>query len=80
MYNKLIYVNNSNVYMKNIYDNLLVRGDNVQMGKNIALMAIGAGAVLAYQRYNKPLAKRMDRMVDKTLDKASKTLEDMTKS
>lgn len=50
------------------------------MGKNIALMALGAGAVLAYQKYNQPVANKVEKVVDKTLDKASKKLEDMTKS
>ena len=33
----------------------------MQMWKNMALMAIGAGAVLAYQKYNKPMMKAMKR-------------------
>lgn len=47
----------------------------MKMTKNIALMMIGAGAVLAYQKYSKPVMKEMD----KTLHKADKKLENMMK-
>lgn len=49
----------------------------MKVGKNIALMALGAGAVLAYQKYNKPVMKKMEKVVDKTMKKANNTLEDM---
>ncbi len=45
--------------------------------KSIALMGLGAGAVLAYQKYNKPIMKEMDKIVKKTKKKANDTLEDM---
>ena len=45
--------------------------------KTMMLMGMGAGAVLAYQKYNKPLMKKMDKMMKKTKKKANNTLEDM---
>lgn len=41
--------------------------------KDIALMGMGAGAVLAYQKYNKQV---MDKM-NKIINKANEKLEDM---
>lgn len=49
----------------------------MKIGKNIALLAMGAGAVLAYQKYNKPVMKKMNKVVDKTIKKANNKLEDM---
>lgn len=49
----------------------------MKMGKNLALMAMGAGAVLAYQKYNKPVMKKIEKTVDKTIKKAEDKLEDM---
>lgn len=45
--------------------------------KNIAFMAMGAGAVLAYQKYNKPVMKKMEQVADKAMKKANNKLEDM---
>ena len=45
--------------------------------KNMALMGIGAGAVLAYQKYNKPVMRKMEKMADKMINKANDKLEDM---
>lgn len=45
----------------------------MKLGKDIALMAMGAGAVLAYQKYSKPIMKA----VDNTAKKANDKLEDM---
>ena len=50
----------------------------MKIGKSMALMGLGAGAVLAYQKFNKPLMKKMDKMVKKTKKKANDKLEDMT--
>lgn len=52
-------------------------GDSMKLVKNMALMGLGAGAVLAYQKYNKPVKKHMDKMVDSTMKKANKKLENM---
>lgn len=40
-------------------------------------MGMGAGAVLAYQKYNKPVMDKMEKIVDKTMKKANEKLEDM---
>ena len=49
----------------------------MKMGKSIALMAMGAGAVLAYQKYSKPVMKKVEKVADDAIKKANKTLEDM---
>jgi len=49
----------------------------MKMGKSIALMAIGAGALLAYQKYNKPVMKKIEKSIDKTMKKMDNKLEDM---
>ncbi len=45
----------------------------MKLTKDVALMMIGAGAVLMYQKYSKPMMKKMD----KALDKADRKLENM---
>lgn len=47
----------------------------MKLTKDIALMMVGAGAVLAYQKFSKPMMKEMD----KALDKADRKLENMMK-
>ena len=49
----------------------------MKMGKNLALVAMGAGAMYAYQKYNKPAMRKVEKTVDKTLKKANAKLEDM---
>ncbi len=49
----------------------------MKLGKNVALMAVGAGAVLAYQKYSKPMMKAVDKTAKKALKKANDKLEDM---
>ena len=49
----------------------------MKIGKNLAFMAMGAGAVLAYQKYNKPVMKKMEKVVDSTIKKANDKLENM---
>lgn len=49
----------------------------MKIGKDIAFMAMGAGAVLAYQKYNKPVMKKMEKVADDAMKKANKKLEDM---
>lgn len=49
----------------------------MKIGKDIALMAMGAGAVLAYQKYSKPVMKAVDNTAKKALKKANEKLEDM---
>ena len=45
--------------------------------KSMALIAAGAGAVLAYQKYSEPLMEKLSDITDDTMKKASKKLEDM---
>jgi hypothetical protein len=45
----------------------------VKMAKSMMLMALGGLSVLAYQKYNKPLMKKMDRAMNEVGNK----LEDM---
>ena len=49
----------------------------MKMGKTMALIGLGAGAVLAYQKYNKPMMKKMEKIVDNTMKKANDKLENM---
>lgn len=49
----------------------------MKIGKDLAFMAMGAGAVLAYQKYNKPVMKKMEKVVDSTIKKANDKLENM---
>ena len=51
----------------------------MKMTKNIALMMIGAGAVLAYQKYHEPVMKAVSKEMDKMMCKADKKLENMTR-
>ena len=45
--------------------------------KSMALIAVGAGAVLAYQKYSEPVMEKMECLVDDVMRKANKKLEDM---
>lgn len=45
--------------------------------KDIALFGLGVGSVLMYQKYNKPLMRKMEKIVDNTMKKADKQLENM---
>ena len=49
----------------------------MKLAKSMALMGMGAGAVLAYQKYNKPVKKKVEQVVDSTMKKANKKLENM---
>lgn len=49
----------------------------MKMTRDVLMMSLGAGAVLAYQKYNKPVMKKLDKMVDKTIHKANDKLESM---
>ncbi len=44
---------------------------------DIAYMMMGAGAVLAYQKYKKPMMKKMCEMKDKMMKKTDNMLENM---
>lgn len=45
--------------------------------KDIALIALGATAVLAYQKYSKPVAEEAEKVMKKALKKADKKLDNM---
>ena len=45
--------------------------------KSMALIAMGAGAVLAYQKYSDPLMNKMEEIAYDAMKKADKKLEDM---
>ena len=49
----------------------------MKMAKIIALMAAGAGAVLAYQKYSEPVMDKISDLADDVMKKANKKLEDM---
>lgn len=45
--------------------------------KDVTLVALGMGAVLAYQKYSKPVIKKMKKAIQKTAKNTCKELEDM---
>ncbi len=45
--------------------------------KSAALMAMGAGAYMAYEKYKKPIGKKVNQIADEALKKANKKLDDM---
>ena len=49
----------------------------MKLSKNIALMAMGAGAMLAYQKYSKPVMKAVDKTAKNALKKVDNKLDDM---
>lgn len=65
-------MNNKNVYKKLYTSSSEVM--KVKTAKSIMLMALGAGSVLMYQKYNKPLMKKMS----DAMNKMGNELEDMS--
>ena len=49
----------------------------MKLVKSMALMTMGAGAVLAYQKYNKPVMKKVGKLVNDIKEKTSDELENM---
>ena len=45
--------------------------------KSMALMAMGAGAILMYQKYSEPLMNKLEDLAQDAMMKADKKLEDM---
>lgn len=45
--------------------------------KGFALMAMGAGATIAYQKYSKPAMRKIKKSINKTAKKMDDQLEDM---
>lgn len=49
----------------------------MKLAKSMALMAVGAGAVLAYQKYSEPMMNKIEDIADKAMKSVDKKLEDM---
>lgn len=47
--------------------------------KSAALMAMGAGAYMAYEKYKAPMTKKMNKMADEAISMANKKLDNMMK-
>ena len=45
--------------------------------RSMALIAMGAGAVLAYQKYSEPVMNKLSDLADEAMKKANEKLEDM---
>ncbi len=45
--------------------------------KSLALMAAGMGITLAYQKYNEPVKKKVQKIMDGAMHKVNDKLEDM---
>lgn len=45
--------------------------------RSMALVAMGAGAVLAYQKYSEPVINKLSDVAEDAMKKANKKLEDM---
>lgn len=52
-------------------------GEKMKFVKGMSMMALGVGATLAYQKYSKPLMKKMKKEISKTTKKVGSQLEDM---
>lgn len=50
---------------------------NMKMVKDAALIALGAGAIMAYQKYQAPIKKNIEKTMNQALRKADQTLENM---
>ena len=51
--------------------------DNLKAMKGLVLMGMGAGAVLAYQKYSEPVMEKLQTLADDAMKSASKKLDDM---
>ncbi len=47
------------------------------MGRDMAMITLGALGVLAYQKYKQPLKKKMECLMDTAIDTAKDKLEKM---
>ena len=45
--------------------------------KSMALVAMGAGAILAYQKYSEPVMNKLSDIAEDAMKKTNKKLEDM---
>ena len=60
-----------------IHIHISSRGDSMKIVKSMALIAMGAGAVLAYQKYSEPLMNKLEHIASDAMRKADEKLEDM---
>ena len=49
----------------------------MKLGKNLALMGLGAGALMAYQKYSKPAITNAKKQLDKAVQITNQKLEKM---
>lgn len=49
----------------------------MKLVKGMALMAMGVGATIAYQKYSEPAMKKIKKSINKTTKKIGNELEDM---
>lgn len=49
----------------------------MKIAKSLALIMVGAGAVLAYQKYSEPVIDKLCDVTDELMKKANKKLDDM---
>ncbi len=45
--------------------------------KNVALIMMGSAATLAYQKYNKPVKNKIEKIFNKALNETDKMLDEM---
>lgn len=49
----------------------------MKLGKNMALIGLGVGATLAYQKYSKPIMKKVKKKFNKVAKEVDTKLDDM---
>lgn len=49
----------------------------MQMYRDMAMIALGALGVLAYQKYKEPLMDKVDCLMDTAIDRTTEKLEEM---
>lgn len=49
----------------------------MNLTKNMILVGLGVGGTLAYQKYSKPAMKEIEKVIDKTMKKVDKELDEM---
>jgi len=49
----------------------------MNLAKNMMLVGLGIGGTLAYQKYSKPAMKQVEKVIDKTIKKVDKELDEM---
>lgn len=49
----------------------------MKLGKDLALMGLGAGAVMAYQKYGAPMKIKAEKAINKTMKKLDNKINQM---